>query len=1375
MLSPEKSTQTDQADLLPRKLFGLKLKDSLKFISSLLLPLVLGVFTLVITMQQQQLAKQQREQDRVSADRQREQDRNLSELQRVQEKNLNDERYQNEVLNNYIKEMAKSLNENDGSLTKNEVTATVARVKTLNIFRQLDAKRNIQIIRFLYEAKQLDKSQENDSLDLSTAELCHMDFRESAINKKKLNNLSLTGLFVSNATFIGIDMEHDNFSHTVFDVINFSSTHMRNTIFLDSRLKNTNFSCSQLNIVNLTSAKLENINFCFTKLKNIDFVQAIINNSSFEFAILENINFSNTTLDNLNFSSTKLVNVNFSSTTLNNIDFTNATLKNVDFSFTKLKRVNFTNSSLFNCNFSVSILLDIDFSVSQLDGVKFLNSTLYNVSFSKASLFNADLSLAHLEAIQFLSTHLDHANFSFSKLSNIEFSFARLEDGKFLNATLSGVRFSQASILNTDMSLAQLGTTQFPSAHLDHVNFSDALLTDVGFSSALLANAILVSSKFHRVNFSSAEIGYADFSSAFLASTDFLCANIYYTDFRQTTFSTVHFIGATLSYSNFSYSDAKHASFVRSSLSYIDFSDANFYKANFTGANITESQFESALSIQDATLPNGTLAHDMNLIENGQADCNINLTLSWTLKNDDVFTVSSDKDNYNCKFTLKPNRTRATISQRVNLSNKWSLTFWPNSHVVLSASMSIGVSIQLRVISSIGPVWTVGKLSSTEDNISLPLKNDMSGLEVQIEFSVLANRNNNIDYWCDDIRLFIIYGIHPEYSKVPNAATTQASSTQSTIQVCPTAVWNSSFLAVAGTGIRGSASTLLSNPVHVFFDSLNSMYVVDQSSHRIQRFIAGALHSRVNAESLHFPTLGSNLGTTVAGITSNGGISVTQLKSPTAIFVTPSSFMYIVDNGNQRIQKWRIGEPSGSTVAGGNGPGSALSQISISYGIYIHNEYNIYVSDYGNHRVVLWNAGNTTGGRLVAGGNGNGNADNQLSLPYGIYVDQNGTLYIAEYGNHIISKWLPSKTTMFLMHFSRQYLDAKFGITIAGETAVAAATTITTELSPNQLPNVPCADARWSNTSRVLVNTSEGNHSAISLRFDPYDFIIDVNDNIYVADGSNNRVIRFATGSTSGEIVAGMGSGGKGKSELAFPTALFLTRNYTLFIADSNNSRVQKWKYDEPLGFTVAGGDGSGVTLDKISVSYGLYVDDQYNVYVSEYENHRVTLWMNNNKTIGRLVAGGNGNGTASNQLNCPRGIHVTTNGTIYIADYNNHRIQKWTRDASSGWTVAGQSGVNGSSSRQLWNPTAVLVDQYNNLFILDTRNTRIQKWPPGSIDGSTVISIPASFIGYSMRFDQAGNLLVVDGLHKRIISFPVVCSSNATGRVFSRPTSVLT
>lgn len=107
----------------------------------------------------------------------------------------------------------------------------------------------------------------------------------------------------------------------------------------------------------------------------------------------------------------------------------------------------------------------------------------------------------------------------------------------------------------------------------------------------------------------------------------------------------------------------------------------------------------------------------------------------------------------------------------------------------------------------------------------------------------------------------------------------------------------------------------------------------------------------------------------------------------------------------------------------------------------------------------------------------------------------------------------------------------------------------------------------------------------------------------------------------NGTIIAGFTfGGGNGKSELNYPSALFVTQDQTLFIADSGNHRVQKWKYGEPLGHTAAGGRGNGSTLDKISMSYGLYIDDQYNVYVSEYENHRVTLWMSNNSTTGRVV-----------------------------------------------------------------------------------------------------------------------------------------------------------
>ncbi|CAF1421467.1 unnamed protein product, partial [Rotaria sp. Silwood1] len=113
--------------------------------------------------------------------------------------------------------MSQLLEKNNGSLTSDEVTVTVARVKTLIVIRQLDAQRNIQVIRFLYEAKQLTEIHENRSLDLSTAKLLDIDFRDSAVNGKQLKQLSLAGMFLSNATFIGIEMEHVNFTNTQFE------------------------------------------------------------------------------------------------------------------------------------------------------------------------------------------------------------------------------------------------------------------------------------------------------------------------------------------------------------------------------------------------------------------------------------------------------------------------------------------------------------------------------------------------------------------------------------------------------------------------------------------------------------------------------------------------------------------------------------------------------------------------------------------------------------------------------------------------------------------------------------------------------------------------------------------------------------------------------------------------------------------------------------------------------------------------------------------------------------------------------------------------------------------------------------------------------
>ncbi|CAF4444406.1 unnamed protein product [Rotaria sp. Silwood2] len=204
---------------------GLATQRVFQFISSLIIPLVLGIFTVVITFHQQKMAREQRLEDLNESRHQRLEDfRESRERRQVEEQTANrsnefqrqlaTDRYRDELLVDYIKDMATLLEKSNGSLIADKVTATVARAKTLTVFRQLDAQRNIQIVRFLYEAEQLTEIHKNSSLDLSTAKLRDIDFRDAAINEKQLGQLSLIGIFLSNATFMGIEMEHNNFANT---------------------------------------------------------------------------------------------------------------------------------------------------------------------------------------------------------------------------------------------------------------------------------------------------------------------------------------------------------------------------------------------------------------------------------------------------------------------------------------------------------------------------------------------------------------------------------------------------------------------------------------------------------------------------------------------------------------------------------------------------------------------------------------------------------------------------------------------------------------------------------------------------------------------------------------------------------------------------------------------------------------------------------------------------------------------------------------------------------------------------------------------------------------------------------------------------------
>ena len=77
--------------------------------------------------------------------------------------------------------------------------------------------------------------------------------------------------------------------------------------------------------------------------------------------------------------------------------------------------------------------------------------------------------------------------------------------------------------------------------------------------------------------------------------------------------------------------------------------------------------------------------------------------------------------------------------------------------------------------------------------------------------------------------------------------------------------------------------------------------------------------------------------------------------------------------------------------------------------------------------------------------------------------------------------------------------------------------------------------------------------------------------------------------------------------------------------------------------------------------------------------------------------------------------------GSLYICDTNNHRIQKYLKDATSGTTVAGISGAYGSLPVNLYYPSSILLDSSNNIYVADTYNNRIQFWSPSAPNGTTI------------------------------------------------------
>src|SRR5579883_1228373 len=267
--------------------------------------------------------------------------------------------------------------------------------------------------------------------------------------------------------------------------------------------------------------------------------------------------------------------------------------------------------------------------------------------------------------------------------------------------------------------------------------------------------------------------------------------------------------------------------------------------------------------------------------------------------------------------------------------------------------------------------------------------------------------------------------------------------------------------------------------------------------------------------------------------------------------------------------------------------------------------------------------------------------------------------------------------------------------------------------------------------------------------------------NLYVADSGNNRILRFPNpfsnpSNYSPDAVIGQAdfttnAKGVSASALNAPEALAFDTAGNLWVADTGNNRVLRFpasvldgrsspQADIVLGqkdFTSnAANAGGAVSATGFSAPRGLATDPQNNLYVADFQNGRVLRFaapISINQAAGVVIGQSSfsarviispPNPLTNNSMAGPIGIAVAASDTLYVAVPAENRVLMFPFGSAAS-LVYGQSNFSSSaanagsapfaSQNGLWTPTDVKLDPSGNVYVVDSGNNRVLRYPPSS------------------------------------------------------------
>ncbi len=253
-------------------------------------------------------------------------------------------------------------------------------------------------------------------------------------------------------------------------------------------------------------------------------------------------------------------------------------------------------------------------------------------------------------------------------------------------------------------------------------------------------------------------------------------------------------------------------------------------------------------------------------------------------------------------------------------------------------------------------------------------------------------------------------------------------------------------------------------------------------------------------------------------------------------------------------------------------------------------------------------------------------------------------------------------------------------------------------------------------------------------------------------------------------------------TQLALPAGIAFDATGNLYIADLNDNIIRRVDVAGIIT-TVAGdgdqgfaGDGGAPTDAQLDSPAGVAVDASGNLFIADTHNQRIRRVAGGNITTiaGTGVAGfsGDGGAAASAMLNQPTALAVGPDGSLYVADTDNHRIRKivFGSNSTTITTVAGNgeqffSGDGAAATLAgLDSPNGVAVDAAGSIYIGDTHNQRVRVIDAAGListlagngnktySGDGAAAIDASLARpRGLSVDAIGNIYVADSDNNRI------------------------